>query len=354
MKQGNNYIDPDDYFSETRMSFGDHIEDLRTHLWRAVKGFFLAVILSFFVGWWVLDFITAPVTAQLEAFYERRLESIKAKIRRDDPEVRMLTEPQFTERFFKVADLEEAFMGLKVNPKSTRLSPDGKTLRLTVGERAIDAFEIARIAEKVAGRRPGLTTLSITEAFIVYFKVCLLTGFVLASPWIFFQIWSFVAAGLYPHEKRLVNVYLPFSIGLFLAGVCLCQFIVMPRAIEALLWFNEWLGLEPDLRLNEWLSFAILMPLVFGISFQTPLIMMFLERIGVFEVESFRSGRRVAWFLMAVFAAIVTPTPDAITMLFLWVPMGLLYELGIGLCLLQPRRPLLDMDVPEPEDMVEV
>jgi sec-independent protein translocase protein TatC len=264
-----------------------------------------------------------------------------------------LSEPQATEHFFKPAELEDVF-GLKVNPRSKQLTRDGKWVGLTVGIRPLNDFLIHRMAEQHVGRRPGLTTLSVQEAFVVYFKVCILTGFVLASPWIFYQIWSFVAAGLYPHEKRLVNIYLPFSIGLFLGGVLMCQFIVMPRAIEALLWFNEWLGLEPDLRLNEWLGFAIMMPLVFGLSFQTPLVMMFLERIGVFEVDSFRSGRRVAWFFMAVFAAVVTPTPDAVTMLFLWVPMGLLYELGIFLCLLQPRRPLLDMDVPEPEDMVEV
>src|SRR5205807_815567 len=111
------------------------------------------------------------------------------------------------------------------------------------------------------GRRPTLSTLSIQEAFMVYFKVCIVAGLVLASPWIFYQIWSFVAAGLYPHEKRYVNVFLPVSLGLFLVGVLVCQFLVIPKAIEALLFFNEWMNMEPDLRLNEWLTFAIMMPL---------------------------------------------------------------------------------------------
>ena len=103
--------------------------------------------------------------------------------------------------------------------------------------------------------------MNITEAFFVYFKVSAMTGLVITSPWVFFQIWMFIAAGLYPHEKRLVHVYLPFSLGLFITGALVCQFLVMPKAIEAMLWFNEWLGIDADLRLNEWLGFALMMPI---------------------------------------------------------------------------------------------
>src|SRR5207253_11065008 len=117
----------------------------------------------------------------------------------------------------------------------------------------------------------GVKAFNITEPFMVYFKVSVYCGFVLASPWIFYQMWAFVAAGLYPHEKHYVNYYLPFSLGLFLAGAACCQWVVLPQAISALLWFNEWLNVDPDLRLNEYLGFAILFPVFFGLSFQTPL-----------------------------------------------------------------------------------
>ena len=76
-----------------------------------------------------------------------------------------------------------------------------------------------------------LTTLSAQEAFVVYFKVSILCGIVLASPFIFYQFWAFVGAGLYPHEKKYVHIYLPFSVGLFLTGVLLCQFVVLPGAV---------------------------------------------------------------------------------------------------------------------------
>jgi sec-independent protein translocase protein TatC len=199
----------------------------------------------------------------------------------------------------------------------------------------------------LAVKGPTLFVMGPTEGIVVFMKVCLATAFVLASPWIFFQLWSFVAAGLYRHEKRLVHLFLPGSVLLFLAGVLVCQFIVMPAAVEYLLQINEWLGFQPELRLTEWLGFAVFLPLVFGISFQTPLVMLVLERIGMIPVATFRRKRKVAWFVLAVFAAVVTPTPDPINMLLLAIPMGMLYELGIALCALLPggaRRNFEDED----------
>jgi sec-independent protein translocase protein TatC len=132
---------------------------------------------------------------------------------------------------------------------------------------------------------------------------------------------------------------------------------VIPKAISALLWFNEWLGLEPDLRLNEWLSFALLLPLVFGASFQTPLVMLFLAKIGIFDADTFRKKRRIAWFVMAAFAAFITPI-DALSMLLLWIPMCGLYELGILMVqyTATPDESPFDEDseTPAPDEMVEV
>jgi sec-independent protein translocase protein TatC len=208
-------------------------------------------------------------------------------------------------------------------------------------------------AQREFGRRPTLSTLSVTEAFIVYFKVSIYVGLVLAAPWIFYQLWSFIAAGLYPNEKRLVHVYLPFSIGLFLFGVVLCQFWVIPVAIGYLLSFNEWMNLEPDLRLNEWLSFAIMMPLIFGIAFQLPMVMFALYRVGIVDVATYKKHRRIAMFLMAVLAVILSASPDVFSMMSLTVPLWLLYEVGILMCWWSPRPQYVE-DEPEAEEMIEV
>jgi sec-independent protein translocase protein TatC len=369
-------IDPEDMFADTRMSFGDHLEELRTHLWRAVKGFILAMIVSLAFGKYVVVFITAPVEEQLHAFYRRsaqvtyknlmaqaqegsfaRTKHVPVKVNKNDlraavglpaqPEPLLGAVIQAFERRLEAYDVAHLIPRDLLNQDTGFV-----TLDMTIGDAKFDAY-IAEIA-RTYGPPQSVATMNVTEAFMVYFKVSLVTGLVLGSPWIFYQIWAFIAAGLYPHEKRLVNVYLPFSVGLFLGGALMCQFLVMPKAINALLWFNEWMGLEPDMRLNEWLSFALMMPLIFGISFQTPLVMLFMFKIGVADVSTFTGYRKIAIFVLAVFAAVITPTPDALTMCFLWIPMCLLYELGILLCRFQPQTPFEDVEMPEAEEMVEV
>lgn len=384
MKRGNeDYPDPDDMFADTRMSFGEHIEDLRTHLLRAIYGFLLAFLIAIPLGKPVLRFIARPVEEQLGAFTARYNDSRREELMADK-RAGLLDDlpPIRSKQYLEIDPLLEKFgehFGLQPKGASNKvlgkmdkgvfsliaaldLEPmvDWKKLEhgryIEVDTIAVDPVQYAEDVQKFLQviRPPRLSTLSVQEAFMVLFWVIVMTGLVISSPWVFVQIWSFIAAGLYPHEKKLVNVYLPFSLGLFLVGVFVCEFFVIPKAIEAMLWFNEYLGFQPDLRLSEWLGFAIFMPLVFGVSFQTPLVMYFMEKIGLFTIESYRNKRRIAWFLMAIFAAVITPSTDAFSMLFLWVPMSLLYELGILLCAFSPRAPEEEFETSESEEMIEV
>jgi sec-independent protein translocase protein TatC len=356
MRSGDKYKDPDDLFADTRMSFGDHIEELRTRLIRALLGFMIAFLVAFlpWVGKPVLNFITAPVEAQLAYFYKKRAENVAAKLAEGESNTTRENTPRPLKVALKRDELAQA-LGLKpqVQEGNGAGTEDDGLIPVTIFLRPVDWALLMEPAQRLVSKPPTLATMGVMEAFMVYIKVCMVCGIVLGSPWIFYHLWEFVAAGLYPTEKRYVHVYLPFSLGLFLAGVFMCEFLVIPKAIQGLLWFNEWLGLEPDLRLNEWLSFAILLPVVFGLSFQTPLVMLFLAKIGVFDAESFRRKRRIAWFAMAFFAAIITPI-DALSMILLWVPMCALYELGIWLVQYSAKSSELDTDVPEPEEMVEV
>ena len=97
-----------------------------------------------------------------------------------------------------------------------------------------------------------------------------------------------------------------------------------------------------------------MMPLVFGISFQTPMVMFFLERIGVFEVQQYREKRRFAIFFLAVFSAVITPSVDIFSMMLLFLPLCLLYELGIWMCALSPRPKFLESELEESDDLIEV
>jgi sec-independent protein translocase protein TatC len=393
MNSKNDLADPDDFFADTRMSFGDHIEDLRTHLIRAIKGFLIALFVSFFLAKYVLAFIRAPVERQLVAFWDRYHAARMSEVMENPPEGSKNTRAlmvRVDKRYLRAAvglprsdDAFAAWLRRSGAPESEIPQPPvfnpfptfEKLLDDLGAGQLVDQTKYADVSSwvpipltfedglELAGvvdekmkilRPPVLTVLSVTEGFAVWAKVAIMTGFVIGSPWIFYQLWMFIAAGLYPHEKKYVNIYLPVSLGLFLGGVLLCEFFVMDKAIEALLWFNEFLGLVPELRLSEWLGFAIFMPLVFGVSFQTPLVMLFIQRVGVVKTEQFRKHWRIVWFLMAVFAAVITPSTDPVSMLLLWVPMVLLYELGIYLCKMFPGTPLLDFDIPESEEMVEV
>lgn len=342
--------DPEDMFAHTKMSFWDHIEELRTHMWRAIIGFLVGLCVGLAVGKPMEHFIAAPVERELEKFYDNRLDQARKELEADNPDWKELDKPQAFAITFDRAEQQKLATALGIK---TELPPDQGPLELTGFIPPAKVATTLSPALRRLGRRPTLSTLSATEAFLVYFKVSIYCGIVIASPWIFYQLWSFVAAGLYPHEKRLVNVYMPVSIVLFLAGVALAEFLVIPMALRYLLSFNEWMNLEPDLRLSEWLSFAIWTPIVFGASFQLPLVMFVLYRLGIMDVETYSNNRRIAWFLMACLAVVLAAAPDAINMMSLTIPLWILYEFGILLCRWSPR-PALDIDVPESEEMIEV
>jgi sec-independent protein translocase protein TatC len=325
----------DDFFKETRMSFGDHLEELRSRMWRAIKGLGLCLVIGFIldsvgdrlgykwlgIGKPMLHIITEPVEEQVKEFYHERNQKVRDEVaaaQADDKKNTMV--PMRVN--VPVQPLAEAF---DLKPKN----PDQTHVPMTLEVPAADVYGATNEGEYYA------------EAFMVYIKVSLLCGVVIACPWIFYQMWAFIGAGLYPHEKKLVHVYLPFSIFLFMGGCLVCQFIVMPKAVEAMLSFYQWINIDPDLRLNEWLGFAIVMPLVFGVSFQTPLVMLFLNRIGIFTWQVYLAKWRYAMFVLAILAAVLTPSTDVISMLWLFVPTFGLYMVGVLICYLMPPPGLL-------------
>jgi sec-independent protein translocase protein TatC len=155
---------------------------------------------------------------------------------------------------------------------------------------------------------------------------------------VFYQIWSFVAAGLYRHEKRYVHMFLPFSILLFLTGASMAFFLVFEPVLRFLFSFNSMLGIDPDPRISEWLGFVLLLPLGFGVSFQLPLVMLFLERIGIFDVHMYLSSWRIAILAIFVLAMLLTPSGDPYSMLLMALPLTVLYFGGIMLCRFLPRQ----------------
>lgn len=178
--------------------------------------------------------------------------------------------------------------------------------------------------------------LSPTEGFFVWLKAGLFSGLTLAGPFVFFQIWSFVATGLYPHERKYIHVFLPISILLFVGGVLLAFFFVFQPVLSFLFAFNRSLGIAPQMRIGEWLSFAMFLPLGFGVAFQLPLVMLFMNRIDLVSIETYLAKWRIAVMIIFVLSMFLTPA-DPISLLLLAVPLTFLYFLGIAMCYWMPK-----------------
>jgi sec-independent protein translocase protein TatC len=163
--------------------------------------------------------------------------------------------------------------------------------------------------------------------FLVPMKVTLLIAFILSLPWVFYQMWAFVAPGLYAHEKRLVLPLVISSSVLFMLGVAFCYFFVFGRVFHFIADFAPTsIAVTPDIE--NYLDFIMSMCLAFGATFEVPVVVVILVRMGIVSIEKLRSIRPYAIVGAFVIAAIVTP-PDVVSQLSLALPMCLLFELGL-------------------------
>ncbi len=384
-----------DLFDDSTMTFGEHLEVLRKHLILALAGLTVSVVICLYQGERLVDFVRAPIDNALREYAKpapvggrtsweqmkqdwglnvayhyfegtanwwrgvKTPEQIEAEIEHRHPEqvkvavpvndlivaLREIAPDQFREPAAPVASEEKKApeKAEEVAVTSPPAAGDGGTAApATTSEEAQKTVQLTLIAPQFAqfnetveqSRRP--VTFNVQEAFMTYLKVSLIGGVLLASPWIFYQAWLFVSAGLYPHERKYVHVYGAMSLGLFLLGAVFCFYGVFPFVLHFLLNFNKELQIHPQIRLSEWISFAVMLPVMFGISFQLPLVMLFLERISIFSVTVYREQRRMAILAIAILSAILTPA-DPASMLMMMFPLIVLYELGIRLCDWLPR-----------------
>lgn len=380
-----------DLFDDTTMTFGEHLEVLRGHVWKSLIGVIIGVILSMFVGDRIIGILKAPID---QALRDANIENVED----DMKEVNMIdffknwfsgetnaeqegtaepdtigpeTDP-LSDTIVVQVPLEDMVNALRTtapelladepppasNDSSAKDGPAADDEASDEGDAPDDASpeddEAAPSADsdqyvtlplkspefamlkKAADRFNTPVTFRVEEAFMTYLKVTLVAGLMLASPWVFYQAWEFVAAGLYPHERKYVHLYLPMSITLFVAGALFCFYFVFPLVLSFLIGFSQWLGVELQPRLSEYISLVLLMPMMFGISFQLPLVMLFMERIGVVTVETYTGNWRMAVLVMAILSMLLTPS-DPGSMLLMLAPLIVLYGGGIQLCRMRQR-----------------
>ena len=172
-----------------------------------------------------------------------------------------------------------------------------------------------------------LIATSVISPFLVPLKILMMTAFLLALPVVLYQVWAFVAPGLYSHEKKLVLPLVVSSTVLFVMGVAFCYFFVFGQVFKFIQSFApKSITAAPDIE--AYLSFVLTMFIAFGLAFEVPIVVIVLARMNVVSIEKLRDFRSYFIVVAFIIAAVVTP-PDVVSQLALAIPMCVLYEVGI-------------------------
>ncbi len=173
----------------------------------------------------------------------------------------------------------------------------------------------------------GLVFTHPTEKFLAYLKVSFLSGAIITCPFWLYQVWWFIAPGLYKHEKKMALKFIFFGSLLFISGVVFVYKVIYPFAFKYLLTFGSGVD-KPMITIREYLSFFILTTVMFGMAFEMPLILVVLAMLGIIDGKILKDRWRTAVFILAIVAATFAP-PDAVSMMALLLPLLLLYGISI-------------------------
>ncbi len=329
----------DDLFDST-MSLGDHLEELRMRMIRALLALGIGCIICLAFGRSIISFLEGPYNDATADF----LFSVELDFEAD------LDKGTMTEGLRQ--EFKDNGVALSADAKVKKKGYLSSRRRWIISD-AKDRYCAKK--EKVKVKKKGdevkkeenrlniyklmpLQIIKVTAGFISYIKIALISGLLLSSPWVFYQLWMFVAAGLYPHEKKYVNIAAPFSAILFIAGALFFIAIVAPLTVGFLVKFNERiLDVRSQFTFQDYIAFVSHLMLVFGLAFQTPSAIFFLNRTGLVSIAALNRSRKFIVLAIVIVAAMATP-PDWVSQVTLAVPLYILFELGILLSYIASRR----------------
>jgi len=169
---------------------------------------------------------------------------------------------------------------------------------------------------------------SLPEAFFTYMKIAFFASLFLTAPFTLYQIWKFISPGLYQKEKKYVLPFVLTSTLLFIGGVVFAYFLALPPAFGFFVEFSSD-ALRPMFTMREYLSFALKLLLAFGVSFELPVFIFFMTKLGIVNSRMLSKQRRYAILVIFIMAAVLTPSPDVFTQCIMAIPLMVLYELSI-------------------------
>ncbi|MHC4558161.1 MAG: twin-arginine translocase subunit TatC [Planctomycetota bacterium] len=311
---------------DSTMGLGDHLEELRARLILAILGLVIGTVICLFFGRRIIQFIEGPYYRVTKAHADPNVQEIQTG------------STYLLETF--CANLLQA---LGSDPNAPDIDPNvvtfvQKIYTDTVAALADDPNYIAAVADVYSSAsQPRLQVLAPADPFIGFMKISLISGLIVSSPWVFYHLWMFVAAGLYANERRYVRIAVPFSTALFVIGALFFLFVVAPISLGFFLGFGDLIGVSSNWTFQKYISFVTMLMLVFGIGFQTPIAIFVLNRTGLVSIESLKKSRKYVIIAMFGIAAIATP-PDVISQITLALPLYALFELGILLSYIASRK----------------
>ncbi|MHC4119836.1 MAG: twin-arginine translocase subunit TatC [Planctomycetota bacterium] len=310
---------------DTTMSLGDHLEELRARLILAIVGLLVGTVICLFFGKDIIAFIQGPFDNIMEGYAEEKVAEFQTPW------------GYLTDTF-----CTNMLRAIESDPNAPQIDPNVVTYTQKIYAETVASLlddpnyvtSVANVHSSAAGR---LIVIGPADAFIGFMKISLISGLIVSSPWVFYQLWMFVAAGLYASERRYVRVAVPFSTALFVVGALFFLIVVAPLSLRFFLGFGHYIGVSSTWTFQKYIGFVTMLMLVFGLGFQTPIAIFVLNRTGLVSIAALKSSRKYVIVGMFALAAVATP-PDVISQITLAVPLYALFELGILLSWLAERR----------------
>lgn len=312
---------------DTTMSLGDHIEELRARLILAILGLLTGSVVCLFFGGTIIRFIEGPYNIAIR----EHVTNSEQKIAKTDSVD------------FVGAVLSNIGQALDSDPNAPAVDPNvinfvNKVYAQTLEEWTSDANSTSPGVDDMSSTQ-RLIVLAPADPFVGFMKISLISGLIISSPWVFYQLWMFVAVGLYEKERRYIQVAVPFSALLFVTGALFFLFLIAPLSLKFFLMFGDLIGVSSNWTFQKYISFVTMLMLVFGLGFQTPIAIFVLNRTGLVSIKALKSSRKYVFIGVFAVAAIATP-PDVISQITLALPLYVLFELGILMSWFAERKKL--------------